>query len=349
MRHIASVTMRDLVNLLCSDQCAGRAPRTPGSKIARDAIVRSLAGAGLDPVEQPVPALGGSNVLATIEGEIDRYVLLAAHYDHLGSSGGSIYRGADDNAAAVAILVEVASALARAKPRGRGVLIAAFDGEELLYFFMFVMGSEHFARNPIVPLDRIDLMVCMDLVGHALGGPDFPGSVRDTVFALGAEREIGTREIVEEIGSAEPGVIVRGVDAETIPPLSDYAAFWTRERPFVLLTNGRSRVYHTPEDTPELLAWDKMGATARWLERFVRASCARSEAPFVFRDQRDDVSTLDSFIEVVSALAEHSPEARAGLQIARELRGACRGDRSLPEAMRTTLAMLVSALEDGLA
>ena len=42
--------------------------------------------------------------------------------------------------------------------------------------------------------------------------------------------------------------------AELIPPLSDYAAFWERQRPFLLLSNGRSRVYHTPEDTPDKLS-----------------------------------------------------------------------------------------------
>jgi len=118
------------------------------------------------------------------------------------------------------------------------------------------MGSEHFARHPSVPLDKIDMMVCMDLVGHALGSEEAPASVRNTVLALGAERSSGTDEILASVEA--PGVIVRPVDAEVIPPLSDYHAFWERERPFLLLTNARSRVYHRPEDVPALLAWEKM-------------------------------------------------------------------------------------------
>jgi hypothetical protein len=142
---------------------------------------------------------------------------------------------------------------------------------------------------------------------------------------------------------------VRRADAEIIPPLSDYAAFWQRERPFMLLTSARSRVYHTPEDTPRVLAWEKMAATARWLERFVRASCARPEAPVAFVERRDDVSTLDAFLDLSASLAEASPEARMGHAMASALRRACRRDGTLPQARRAELAMLIAALESGLA
>jgi Zn-dependent M28 family amino/carboxypeptidase len=341
------VGMRDLVEMLCSDDCAGRAPGTEGSRLARARIIEELRGARLDPSEQVVPGCRGANVLATIPGEIDRWILVAAHYDHLGTEGRRIYRGADDNAAAVAILIDVARGLSRSKPRGRGVIIAAFDAEEPPHFLSPSMGSEHFARQPIVPLDRIDLMVCMDLVGHRIGDEGLPSTVGATVFALGTERSDGTAQIADEIST--PGVIVRRADAEIIPPLSDYAAFWDRSRPFVLLTNGRSRVYHTPEDTPEKLAWDKMAATARWLEAFVRSNCARSEAPFVFSRRRDDAATLDSFIALTSPLAELSVQAKMGLQMAKVLRGNVGANGSLPANRHPELAMLISAIESGLA
>ncbi|HZF56342.1 MAG TPA: M28 family peptidase, partial [Polyangiaceae bacterium] len=107
-----------------------------------------------------------------------------------------IYRGADDNAAAVAILVDVAQAIAQRRPAGRGVIVAAFDGEEPPYFLTGAMGSQHFVKEPPVPLDRVDMMVCMDLVGHAFGPPGVPGEVRSSLFALGAERSSGTGEHV---------------------------------------------------------------------------------------------------------------------------------------------------------
>src|SRR4029077_3616951 len=93
--------------------------------------------AGLVPTEQPIAT--GANVLAGIPGKSDRWVIVAAHYDHLGTDGKDIYRGADDNAAAVAVLIQVARALAREKLE-RGVLFAAFDAEEPPHFLQETMG-----------------------------------------------------------------------------------------------------------------------------------------------------------------------------------------------------------------
>jgi len=330
--------MKDLVEALCSDECAGRAPGTPGGDAARRIVVEAMRGAGLDPSEQRIET--GANVLATIEGDTDRYVLVAAHFDHLGKFGGEIYRGADDNAAAVAILIEVGKQLAAHRAQGRGVILAAFDAEEPPHFLQGSMGSEYFARHPTVPLERIDLMVCMDLVGHALGDASLPAEVRDTLFALGAERSDGTSERVDVLH--EPGVIVRRADAEIIPPLSDYGPFWARERPFVFLTSGRSRLYHTPADTPEHLDYRKMAATARWLERFVRDACTR-ESSFAFRARRDDVGTLDSLIAMLSSLDD--ARAKMALSMARSLRARC----PLSEVELGQLAMLVGTIESALA
>src|SRR5262249_12585460 len=114
--------MRALVDVLCSERCAGRKPGTPEGLAARREVVTALSSAGLDPFEQDVPRCGGANVLATLPGDIDRWVLVGAHFDHLGKAGREVFWGADDNAAAVAILVEVARGLAARRPAGRGVI-----------------------------------------------------------------------------------------------------------------------------------------------------------------------------------------------------------------------------------
>jgi hypothetical protein len=340
--------MRDLVMELCSDRCAGRAAGSEGGRHARKLVIEALRASGLDPQAQEIPRMGGANVLATIAGDTDRFVLVGAHYDHLGKEGRAIYRGADDNAAAVAILVEVARALAARPPRGRGVIIAAFDAEEPPHFMNDTMGSLHFTRHPIVPLERIDLMICMELVGHALGGAHLPGAVKDSLFLLGAERSEGTLSHVHALARSEPGLILRPADAEVIPPLSDYLGFWKRKRPFVLLTGGRSRHYHTTHDDPEHLDYARLGATARWLERFVRDQCARPDSPFVFRNDRDDLITMESLREIFTALAPVSPLAQQGLETELRLRKQLRRDRTLPPAAQGELAMLVGALESGL-
>lgn len=341
---------RTLIEALCSDECAGRRAGSPGGALARTLIVDALRDAGLDPVEQPAPGCRGANVIATVPGSIDRWVLVGAHYDHLGAANGAIYRGADDNAAAVGALVDVARALAAKRPDGRGVILAAFDGEEPPYFATGAMGSQHFAREPTVPLDRIDMMVALELVGHGIGPAGLPDDVRNSMFVLGAERSTGTAARVDAQARAVDGLVARRLDAEVIPPLSDHLAFWEAGVPFVLLTGSRSDTYHKPTDTPDRLDWNRIGAVSRWLDGFVRDQCARPEERVTFlRDGRDDASTLDAMRAVLEALRDRSPLARQGLAQVAALRARCDRDGRLGDAEHQRAAMLVGAIESALA
>lgn len=338
--------MKELVDALCSDECAGRAPGTTGGMEARRLVIQAMRESGLSPLEQKITA--GANLIATMPGEMDRWVMVAAHYDHLGTEGGEIYRGADDNAAGVAILVEVAQGLARERLR-RGLIIAAFDAEEPPHFLEDTMGSREWIKRPSVPLDRLDMMICMEVVGHSLGPSGTPDDVRQTLLALGAERSAGTAAHVDRLSRAEPGVVVRRADAEIIPPLSDYEAFWRKEIPFMLLSCGRSRYYHTPQDTPARLDWAKMEATARWLERFVRETCERPEERIAWEPGvRDDASTLRTIVEITGSLATLTPLAAQGQAIAKSLLAACGPDHRLPDGQRPQLAMLTDMVEQGL-
>ncbi|MFL5291071.1 MAG: M28 family peptidase [Myxococcales bacterium] len=334
--------MRTLIESLCSRECAGRAPGTKEGNAARAVVVQAFREAGLDPYEQRVEGCGGANVLAKVRGDVDRYVLVGAHFDHLGKIDDEVYWGADDNAAAVAVLVEVARAIAKDRD-GRGVIVAAFDGEEPPHFLTGAMGSREFVRTN---RDPIDFMVCMDLVGHRFGPEGVPEEVGASRFALGAARSAATHALVSSLKRVEAGVIVRAADAGIIPPLSDYEAFWERRIPFLFLSAGRSRVYHTPEDTPDKLDYGKIEATARWLTRFVRASRTRDDSPFV--DERLDRGTLDELSEVITALAALSPEAAAALEYVNRLRAACDRKGNLPEALRPDLCNVVAMLESRL-
>ena len=341
--------MRDLVQALCAPECAGRAPGTPGGQAARNIVLSALRGTGLDPFEQAVPGCGGANVLAKVPGDIDRWILVGAHHDYLGVAGGHIYSGADDNAAAVAILVEVARLLAARRPRGRGVIFASFDGEEPPYFLTAAMGSEHFARHPIVPLSNIDMMICMDLVGHRLGAAGLPDGVTQSLFALGAERSTGTAAQLDALAGAESGVILRRLDAEVVPPLSDYHAFMRRGVPFLFLSAGRSRRYHTPQDTPEGLDWQKMAATARWLARYVRHSCELATPPRFEAQARDDAASLRSILLLTDLLAPYAQAAKAGHAVAAELLRKCDRSGRLPSDLQQHVTALLLGLEQALA
>lgn len=250
--------IRRLVSALCSEACGGRRPATPGGLAARALVKAALDEAGLPVEEQLIPGHGGANLLGALPGTSERWVVVGAHYDHLGPEDARLYAGADDNAAAVAILVEVARALAAQRPSGRGVLFAAFDAEEPPCFLSPTMGSEYFARHPTVPLERVDAMICID--------------------------------------------------------------------------------------TPEKLDYPKMAATARWLTRFVRASCARPERSVAFRDHPDDLSTLRSLLEMTDAL----PQAASLGELARALMARCDAEGRLPPGSRIHLQGLIGTIESSL-
>ncbi len=340
---------RALVEALCDDACAGRRPGTPGGLRARSLVIEALRAGGLDPVEQPAPGCGGANVLATIPGDIDRWVVVGAHYDHLGVMGGEVYRGADDNAASVGVLVAVARSLAARRPDGRGVIFAAFDGEEPPYFHSGSMGSQHWVAHPTVALDKVDMMLAMELLGHGIGPEGLPSSVRDTVFVLGAERSAGTSARVDAISAAAPGLTARRLDAEVIPPLSDHLAFWEAGVPFTLLTGSRSSTYHTPRDTPDRLDWERLATVADWLDVFVRDQCARPEGRVEFlRDGRDDASTLDAMAAILDPLREYSPLAEGALSQVRALRSRCDREGRLGAGDQERASALVGAIESAL-
>jgi hypothetical protein len=105
--------------------------------------------------------------------------------------------------------------------------------------------------------------------------------------------------------------------------------------PFLFLTGGRSARYHTPADTPEHLDWAKMLATAKWLERYVRATCAREDR-IEFRNRRDDASTLRSLAAVAPMLP------------AKELLAECDANGQLPAALADKPGELVLAIERAL-
>src|SRR4029077_10487164 len=102
----------------------------------------------------------GARLIGTDPQRRDEWIIVSAHYDHLGVRGGVLYPGADDNASGVAMMLEVARAFVQAPERPRrSVLFIGFDLEEVGLF-----GSRYFVEHPPVPLDRVKLFVTADMI-----------------------------------------------------------------------------------------------------------------------------------------------------------------------------------------
>ncbi|MDF1597043.1 MAG: M28 family peptidase [Acidimicrobiia bacterium] len=297
--------LRHHVEYLASPELEGRAPGTPGGLLARRYVEAAFADLGLEPAgddgyQQPIPEIGGANLLGTIPGSgphADRYVVIAAHYDHLGINFGEIHPGADDNASGVAVLLDLARGVSADGESGRSLLIASFDAEEPPSFFTENMGSNYFVANPTVPLAQIDMMVCLDLIGHPLGPAGLPAEVRNTIMIMGAEKSPGVGAVVDRLGEGLSGIVPRRLDADVISPMSDHYAFKQAGIPFLFFNVGRNRHYHTPQDTPEKLDYPKMLALSDYLRVLVRELAARDEFTFD-AEAVDDVATLTTIIEL---------------------------------------------------
>jgi hypothetical protein len=343
--------MRETVERLCSDELAGRRPGTPGGAAAARFVEARFATIGLEPAgedgyRQPIAPIGGANLLGAVPGDRPGWVILAAHFDHLGSSGREVFRGANDNAAGVAVLLEVAAALAAGHRAGRSVLIASFDAEEPPFFWGPTMGSKWFVDHPTIPPGEIDLMVCLDLVGTALGPPGLPAEVGESIFVQGAETSAGTTGLLDGLPEVA-GIRPRHIPDWIIEPMSDQWAFRAAGIPWIFYTVGRDVRYHTPADTPGHLDYRKMAALAAHLEHLVGAAASSPGRRRYLEDPAGDGDVLESLRAVLGPLVLFDPAVEPALASLDDLAGRLDGGR-LPEDARDTVRALVLGLEAGL-
>lgn len=175
----------DDLRILSADDMEGRGIGTPGSERARAYIVSRLEALGVeaapmgrlqpwsvtrpareaigDRPARPAMTLSGTNVLGMIPGTrvSDRYIVVTAHYDHLGVHNGDIFNGADDNASGVATMLALAAELKRQAPE-HSVLFVALDGEET-----GLLGARQFVEAPAVPLASMTLNLNFDMTARA--------------------------------------------------------------------------------------------------------------------------------------------------------------------------------------
>lgn len=184
-------------------------------------------------------------------------VVIGAHHDTVSGTP-----GADDNAAAVAIALEVAARLV-ARPAARDVVIGLFDGEEPPYFHGSDMGSTHFYDHQ--RKGGVHAAVVLDLVGHAVPVT----GLEDLVVITGMESDPALEKIVRGLGSP-PGLTVVTALNRYVGDVSDHHVFRLNQVPYLFLSCGHWQHYHRLTDTPDRLDYDKMALIADAVETLVR-------------------------------------------------------------------------------
>jgi len=274
--------LRDEVTTLASPAFQGR--RDAGGRKTVDHLIEAFRALKLQPLfesgytqEVPTGETGwapGRNVGAKLVGSDpalrDEWIIVSAHFDHLGVRNGVLFPGADDNASGVAMMLEVARSLVESpqKPK-RSLMFIGFDLEEVGLF-----GSRYFVEHPPVPLQRISLFITADMIGRSLGG--VCGSY---VFVMGSEHSPGLRPWLTEASagrSLKLGVI--GSDFLLLDR-SDYGPFRAKGIPYLFFSTGENPRYHTPEDTPETLDYPKLESISRTILGVVRRAADADSVP----------------------------------------------------------------------
>ncbi|HVK96283.1 MAG TPA: M28 family peptidase, partial [Flavisolibacter sp.] len=179
----AEQLIKDL-QFLSSNELKGRLPGTPEMETARAYILNRFRQVGVDSfstgIQQPFTfkirsdgsATTGVNIFGVIKGRKrpKDYIVVTAHYDHLGVLSGNIYNGANDNASGTAALFAIASYFKK-NPPDHSIIIVALDAEE-----QGLQGAKKFVADPPVSLTQVLLNVNSDMIGR---------DVNNNLYAVG--------------------------------------------------------------------------------------------------------------------------------------------------------------------
>ncbi len=280
-----------VLEVLASDGMAGRGIGEPGGKAAREYLaflfralaLEDLGVAGAPRYERPLalPApkrawtdtLHGGNVCGWIRGtdHPERYLVITAHFDHLGDGRagsahgkaheGAIHNGADDNASGVAALYALARHFRDHPPR-HSVIFLATDGEEL-----GLEGARQWVAEPPVPLDRVLLNVNLDMVARADNGK---------LWAVGTRFHEALRAPLAEAAAGSPLTLHFGHDARinwtghSWLKASDHWPFHRAGVPFLYFGVDDHGDYHRPTDDLERIDPETFAASVALLTKIVQ-------------------------------------------------------------------------------
>jgi Zn-dependent M28 family amino/carboxypeptidase len=254
--------LKDL-QVLSADDMEGRQVGTPGGAKARAYVIERFKASGIQPFgssyEWPFTFTAGRgdaaterkavNVLGYIRGtrQPDRYLVVTAHYDHIGTRNGVVFNGADDNASGTAALFALA-AYFKANPPAHSLLFAAFDGEE-----SGLRGARQFVATPPVDASALLLNINMDMIGR---------DPNNLLYVVGTHTQPQLKPVIEGVASTAKITLKMGhddpaqKDIENWTGSSDHAAFCQAKIPCLYFGVEDFENHHKATDKYESMTHD---------------------------------------------------------------------------------------------
>ncbi len=253
----ASRMLADLT-FLASDSLEGRETGSDGNRIAREYIAQAFGDMGLAQFQESwvqafsfgrgAVTFDGGNVVGFVEGTAmqDSFIVVTAHFDHVGVRNGEIYNGADDNASGTAALMALAAYFAE-HPPAHSTIFAALDAEE-----KGISGARAFVANPPVPIEQVVLNINMDMVSHS----------DSQLYVAGTYHYPKLKPYVERVRENAKVRLLFGHDSPDLSPSddwtssSDHGAFHEAGIPFLYFGVEDHPDYHRPTDDVERINRD---------------------------------------------------------------------------------------------
>ena len=268
--------LTDHVYYLASDSLKGRRAGSENAAKAAEYIRQEYEAAGLKPYfktwEMPFRRVENGTVFTNIVGVIegndpllkDEYIVLGAHYDHLGIKDGRIiYNGADDNASGTAALIEVARMLkANESTLKRSVIIAAFDAEELGLY-----GSNALAKALDSAGVDVKLMMSVDMVGWLKAGKSLQ------IEGVATIRN-GKKILKEEAARCSLAIDPKNFETSLLTA-TDTEGFALLHIPTLAITTGLKSPYHPPEDDADLIDYEGLDKITDYIAGITMATASQ--------------------------------------------------------------------------
>lgn len=282
------------VGYLASDKLGGRSAGSKGDILARDYMVDLFEKSSSSVTIQEFEVITNRrtqetaityNVIGVLPGNDpvlkDEFVIVGGHYDTTPNPPkarrlffDNINNGADDNASGTAMVLELFEKYASTNSHKRTLVFILFGGEEL-----GLLGSKHYAENPTINLDKVQLMVNLDMIGRL--------DEDKNVYLGGVPTAYGLDKAIKPfIESSKLNVTSYQHTASGVRSLfsrSDHYNFYKKDVPSLFFFTGIHKDYHTPRDEANLVNYEGLKLISDLAEKVIDNAANRNDR-FEFRE-----------------------------------------------------------------
>ncbi|HLP18941.1 MAG TPA: M20/M25/M40 family metallo-hydrolase [Chitinophagales bacterium] len=323
-QRIDSALVKKHIYYLASDKLKGRAPGTKGEKLAATYIADHFAKYGLKPlgtdgyfqpftyrqsnnphdtVHNTGKKYTGRNIIGFLDNGAAKTIVIGAHFDHLGEDGrgsslekeakGKIHNGADDNASGSAGVIELAHYLSNNNVTEKtNFLFMCFSAEEA-----GLIGSKYFTNNPTLPLEKVQCMLNMDMVGHLVDSTQ-------KLMIYG----VGTSDVfVDKLNALNRDRFKLVLDSAGVGP-SDQTSFYLKKIPVLHFFTGQHSDYHKSGDDPEKINYTGEAKVLEYMLDIITDFSALPEMKFFETQSKESAKT--SFKVTLGIMPDYSYQGK---------------------------------------